>query len=339
MKTHGLTLGKYAPFHKGHELIIETALREMDEVTVIIYDTDVINIPLTVRAGWIKKLYNKVNVIEAWDGPKGESYDKEYEIAEEKYIKSLLGKTKITHFYSSEYYGEHVAKSLNAIDRRIDEKRTSIPISGTLIREYPYKYREFMSDIVYRDLIIKVVFLGAMSTGKSTITEALAKKYNTTFAKEYGRDYWTEHQIERRIGFKEFDNIVKGHIEKEEIAYKNANKYCFVDTNAITTYMFSIDYHKKATKFLEDTAEKNYRRYDLFFLCADDIPYDDTWDRSGNQKRHVFQKQIIDDLLKRRIPFIPLYGSLESRIEKVSKCLESYKQYGNYYGMNIFNNI
>ena len=37
-KTRGLTLGKFVPLHKGHQLVIETALREMDEVMAIIYD-------------------------------------------------------------------------------------------------------------------------------------------------------------------------------------------------------------------------------------------------------------------------------------------------------------
>ncbi len=34
----GLTLGKYAPLHQGHQLVIETALAEMDRLIVIIYD-------------------------------------------------------------------------------------------------------------------------------------------------------------------------------------------------------------------------------------------------------------------------------------------------------------
>ncbi|MDZ7902667.1 MAG: adenylyltransferase/cytidyltransferase family protein, partial [Rheinheimera sp.] len=46
----GLTLGKFAPFHRGHQLLIETALAETDEVVVLIYATDVIEVPLQVRA-------------------------------------------------------------------------------------------------------------------------------------------------------------------------------------------------------------------------------------------------------------------------------------------------
>ena len=50
VKKVGLTLGKYAPLHKGHEYVIETMLRETDESIVIIYDTDVTPIPLQIRA-------------------------------------------------------------------------------------------------------------------------------------------------------------------------------------------------------------------------------------------------------------------------------------------------
>ena len=38
-KNIGFTIGKFAPLHKGHQLVIETAIQEMDEVYVVIYDT------------------------------------------------------------------------------------------------------------------------------------------------------------------------------------------------------------------------------------------------------------------------------------------------------------
>ncbi len=332
MKTLGLTLGKFAPLHKGHQFMIETALQEVDELIVVIYETDVTPIPLHIRAGWIRKLYPAVRVIEAWDGPDGYSNDREHEIREEQYILGLLDGEQVTHFYSSEFYGEHMSVALGAVDRRVDEARREVPISATMIRSDPYKYRESISDVVYRDLITKVVFVGAMSTGKSTITEALAARHGTTFASEYGRDYWTEHQVNRRIGLEAFDEIALGHIEREEQALLRANRYLFVDTNAITTYMFALDYHGRAPELLTRIALENAQRYDLFFLCDDDIPYDDTWDRSGDQKRHVFHKQIIADLKERRIPFIILRGSLEQRMRKVDEVLAGFKPYSNYFG-------
>ncbi|WP_238656077.1 AAA family ATPase [Paenibacillus piscarius] len=332
MKTLGLTLGKFAPLHKGHQFMIETALQEVDELIVVIYETKVSPVPLQVRANWIRTLYPAVRVIEAWDGPDGYSDDREHEIREEQYILGLLNGEQVTHFYSSEFYGAHMSLALGAIDRRVDEARVQVPVSATMVRSDPYQYRNFVSDIVYRDLITKVVFVGAMSTGKSTITEALARRYGTSFASEYGRDYWAEHQVDRRIGLEAFDEIAVGHLEREEQALRDANRYFFVDTNAITTYMYALDYHGKAPELLARLALENAQRYDLFFLCGDDIPYDDTWDRSGDQKRHVFHQQIIGDLKERRIPYIPLRGTLEERMAKVDRVLASFKPYGNYFG-------
>lgn len=332
MKTTGLTLGKYAPFHRGHQYVIETALAEVDEMVVLIYDTDVTSIPLSVRANWIRSLYPQITVLEGWDGPEGYSSERSFEIQQEEYIIKMLNGRRITHFYSSEFYGDHVSKALGAVDRRLDEGRQTVPISATMIRENPFRYREFTDDIVYKDLITKVVFVGAMSTGKSTLTEALAEKYQTTFAAEYGREYWTQHQVDRRIDFEAFDEIAIGHLEREEIALLQANRYLFVDTNAITTFIYAKDYHGKVPQLLTQMALENAQRYDLFFLCDVDIPYDDTWDRSGDQKRQVFQKQIIADLHERRIPYITLRGTLSERMKQVAVILAEFEQFGNYFG-------
>ena len=54
MKKVGFTIGKFAPLHKGHQYLIETALKEMDEVYVIVYETDLIDIPVEKRAIGLK---------------------------------------------------------------------------------------------------------------------------------------------------------------------------------------------------------------------------------------------------------------------------------------------
>ncbi len=332
MKKTGLTLGKFTPFHKGHQFLIEKALSEVDELIILIYETTSYFVPLSIRANWIRKIYPQVKVIECRDGPEGFSNERSFEITQEKYILKMLNGKIITHFYSSEFYGKHVSKALNADDCRVDENRSAVKISATMIREDTFKYRNFLNQNVYSDLITKVVFLGAMSTGKSTITEALAKKYDTNFRSEYGRDYWAEHQVNRRLNLEAFNKIAKGHIEREDNEIVNANKYFFVDTNAITTYMYALDYHGKAPDYLAEVASQNYQRYDLFFLCGDEIPYDATWDRSGSQKREIFQKQITADLKERNIPYIELKGNLEQRIAKVDAILLNFKKYENFSG-------
>ena len=66
----GFTIGKFAPFHKGHELLIDQAFSEMDEVYILINNTDVTNITLEERAKWIKEIYPKANIILGKNPPK-----------------------------------------------------------------------------------------------------------------------------------------------------------------------------------------------------------------------------------------------------------------------------
>lgn len=332
MKKTGLTIGKFAPLHKGHQYLIETALIEVDTLYILIYNTNVVSIPLQIRANWIRALYPTAQVIEGWDGPEGYSNERSFEIVQENYIIKMLNGVTITHFYSSEFYGEHVSKCLNALDRRIDQERRHIPISATSIRFDPFINRKFLESNIYKDLIIKVVFLGAMSTGKTTLTKALAQIHKTSFVEEYGREYWEKNQVNRRITYESFDHIVQKHIENVEISTINSNKYLFIDTNAISTYMYSLDYYGMASTFVKQAAISCSQYYDLNFLCNDDIDYEDTWDRSGEQKREVFHKKIIADLNVRNIHYIILNGNLEQRINKVNHVLLQFQKYSNFFG-------
>ena len=333
MNTTGLVLGKYAPFHKGHQLVLETALRETARVICLIYDTPISDAPLQVRAGWIKRLYPQaaLTVIPCWDGPDGYGLDPENEKRQNDYILKVLRERlrgqRITHFFSSEPYGASVARALGAKDCRVDEARARVPVSGTQIRANPFQHRASLAPEVYSDLITRVVFMGAMSTGKTTLAQTLAARYQTAWMPEYGREYWETHQKNRRIDLAAFDAIATGHLEREDRLIMEANKYLFVDTNAITTYVFAQDYHGRAPALLTTLAQKAQTRYDLFFLCEDDIPYDNTWDRSGDQKRHWFQRMVIADLAERRIPYIRLRGSLEERIAKVTAILARFRKF------------
>lgn len=340
--TIGLTLGKYAPLHRGHQMVIEKAISEMDYVIVMIYDSpETTSCPLLVRANWIRKLYPTVEIIEAWDGPTIVGNTPEIKKMNEDYILKILAGRKITHFYSSEFYGDHVSAALGAIDRRIDPERRLIPVSGTVIRQNLYENRMYLNPIVYSDLITKVVFLGAPSTGKTSLTEKIAEEYSTVYVPEYGREYWEKHHIERRLSLMQLVEIANGHRNIEEEKLCDANKYLFIDTDATTTHMFSLYYHGTSHPHLVEMANEALQRYDLFFLCEDDIPYSDTWDRSGEVNRTIFQKQIYADLLWRKIPFISVKGPLDERVTFIKTVLNDFDKFnsiGNNFTERIRNN-
>lgn len=326
--TTGLTLGKFAPLHKGHQLLIETALREVDHLVVIIYaSNEVTDVPLAIRAGWIRKLYPSVEVIEAVDGPPDMGDTDAIKHLQETYVLRLLNGRRITHFYSSEFYGDHMSKALRAVNRLVDEARTTVPISATAIRTDPFAHRAYMAPLVYRDLVTNVVFLGAPSTGKTTIAEAMSAVYNTSWMPEYGREYWEQNNVNRRLTKEQLVQLAEGHLEREEALLQTANRYLFTDTNAITTYVFSLDYHGSADDRLGVLAKEAEQRYDLFFVCDTDIPYDDTPDRSGDVHRAKFQQAILHDLWQRKLAFVMLQGSLAERIRKVKEVLGGFQKY------------
>lgn len=262
-----------------------------------------------------------------WDGPTTVSDDPKFTRLHDEFLTKLLAGKSVTHFYSSEFYGDHVSKALGAVDRRVDVDRHRVPISGSQLRENPFLHREYLDPVVYRDLITKVVFLGAPSTGKTTITRELADRHKTVWMPEYGREYWDVRQENRRLTLEQLVEIAVEHRRREDTMLFEADRFLFVDTDATTTRQFSLYYHGKAHAALQKLADEAVRRYDLFFLCQPDIPYDDTADRSGEVHREVFHRQVEADLICRQTPFIRLYGNLDSRLSFVERVLRRFEKF------------
>jgi len=151
-KKIGFTIGKFAPLHKGHQLVIETALKEMDEVYCVIYDTDIIDIDVTQRAMWIEKLYPNVHIIYAYDSPKQYGLDETSVNIQMKYLSNLIKDIPVTHFYSSELYGEKVSDYLKIKNRIVDLEKKSIPVNATIIRNNSEQNKEFIEEFVLNDL-------------------------------------------------------------------------------------------------------------------------------------------------------------------------------------------
>lgn len=151
-KNIGFTIGKFAPLHKGHQLVIETALKEMDEVYCVVYDTDIIDIDVKKRAEWIKKLYPKVHIIFAYDSPKQFGLDEKSVNIQMKYLSKLIKDVPVTHFYSSELYGEKVANYLKIENRVVDLEKKEIPVNATTIRDNFEDNKNYLENLVYLTL-------------------------------------------------------------------------------------------------------------------------------------------------------------------------------------------
>ena len=153
MKKVGFTIGKFAPFHKGHEYLIETALKESDELYVVIYDTDVTDISVEKRAKWITDRFNDVKIIYAYDSPKQYGLDDESVKIQMEYLTKKIDGIPVNCFFSSVPYGEKVAQYLNIENRIVDMSRQQVPISAGLIRNDIEKHKMFLDEKIYKEII------------------------------------------------------------------------------------------------------------------------------------------------------------------------------------------
>src|SRR5438094_1546285 len=123
--------------------------------------------------------------------------------------------------------------------------------------------------------VARVVFVGAESTGKSTLAEYLARAYGTVSVPEIGRFIWEEKG--GMLNADDYVEIAVQHRAAEDAALAQARRWLFVDTNALTTLLLGIEFHQvgdPAPSELLRYADDCRTRYAHTFVCAADIPYE-----------------------------------------------------------------
>jgi HTH-type transcriptional regulator, transcriptional repressor of NAD biosynthesis genes len=322
--TRGLVLGKFAPLHAGHQLLIETALAQVDELVVLVYPApDVTWIPLERRADWIRALYPRARVVEGHRGPTSTGRAPAVMREQEDYILRTVPRP-ITHFFSSEWYGEHVSRALGAVDVRVDPERRRVPVSGTLVRADPFVHRRLLPPVVYRDLVRKVAFLGAESTGKTTLAALVAEEHGTRALLEPGRAFWERHRdADGRLTPDQLVSLAHLHLEREDAELLEARGVLFVDTNALTTEAYAFRYHGHAHPELTRLARQAETRYDVTFVCGDEIPFVQDGTRLDESARGEMQRRLCDELDRRGVLWTRVEGPLALRTLRVGRVLAS----------------
>lgn len=166
----------------------------------------------------------------------------------------------------------------------------------------------------------KIVIIGPESTGKSTLTQALAAAYNEPWVNEYAREYITD--LTRPYEFEDLLQIAKGQVYAEDIAMKNARKYLFIDTDLQVLAVWSNHkFGKTAPWILEQI--KN-RKYDLYLLTNIDIPWESDPQREYPDPgmRNYFFDLYHNLLQKSSAPFEIIEGNYMDRFDSAMKALK-----------------
>ncbi len=197
-----------------------------------------------------------------------------------------------------------------------------------------------------------VVFVGAESTGKSTLAQYLACRCNAGFVPEIGRLIWEEKQ--GQLVAADYVEISERHRAAEDAALAQTRGHSghsgytaqggytthtahsgqvFVDTNALTTLLLGLCFGQ-VTEPVPPTllrhADECRTRYLHHFVCADDIPYEEEPGvRENAAWRTHIQQLVLQDLERRGIAHTVLHGTLEARAERVLQVLATMTQPAN----------
>lgn len=146
----GLIIGKFIPPHAGHLDLIKFGVARCDKLIVGISSTAEDPIPANVRYAWMKALLKKYKNVELVhikdDLPRNRRPTREGSNIWAEYCINRFG--KIDKIFSSEKYGEYMAKHMGAENCIFDFRREKYPVSGTLIRSNPRMHWKYIPEIV-----------------------------------------------------------------------------------------------------------------------------------------------------------------------------------------------
>ena len=171
--------------------------------------------------------------------------------------------------------------------------------------------------------LVKVVLFGPESTGKTTLSNQLARHYNTVWTPEFARKYLQEKwNNERKIcEQKDILPIAEGQINLENTLAKKADKVLICDTDLLETKVYSSVYYDGfVAPELDKAAIQN--TYDIYFLTYIDTPWeaDDLRDRP-EQRLEMFTA-FENTLKKYNRPYVLLKGDKETRLKKAVEIID-----------------
>ncbi|HOV14358.1 MAG TPA: AAA family ATPase [Spirochaetota bacterium] len=320
MKT-GLVIGKFLPPHKGHLALIDYGLANCDELIILIHITENDYIEGERRICFLNEIYknnNRVRIeytnLETL--PSSSVSDRDISKIWAFYLSKLFPEVRI--IFSSEKYGEYLAEYMNIECKIFDMDRIRYPISATMIRENPYIYWEFIPEQIKSYFVKKICIYGPESTGKSILTEKLANYYNTIFVPEVAREIIDN---EKDITPDTISQIFISHADEIIDKSKSADRFLFVDSDYITTEIYSNFFFKTIPPYPQWVANAN--QFDLYLFCDIDVPWVYDKQRFTEKLRKETREWFMNELIKRKINYEIIDGSdYDERFNKAVSYIE-----------------
>jgi HTH-type transcriptional regulator, transcriptional repressor of NAD biosynthesis genes len=267
--TRGMVLGKFMPPHVGHLHLIEFARALVDELFVVVGTLAAEPIPGAVRHAWMAELVPGATVLHLDDElPQDPSEHPEFWALWQRSLARVLP-ARPDYVFASEAYGAPLAELFDATFVPVDLERGALPISASAIRAEPWTHWDRLPACVRPHFATRVAVFGPESTGKSTLAQALARRYATVAVPEYAR-VWLEQQRRPPIPA-DMPWIARAQIAAEDSLARACNRLLVCDTDPLATLIWAEVLFGAAPEPLPSLAAG--RRYDLSLLLDVDVPW------------------------------------------------------------------
>lgn len=335
----GLVVGKFSPLHIGHESVIRHAMSMCEQVLVLGYSQPPFaGCGRESRLAWVGRRFPNVlnvQVDDAWLADQCASqavqlrpmpHNSEVDEDQQEWLSWLLQTVLLCEpdaMFGSEHYlaptcdrlsrnfGRHVVPYL------VDLHREQFAISASRIRDDIHAHRQWLHPDVYRDFVCRVVLLGAESSGKTTLAQALAAEFDTVWVPEYGRQLWEEK--DGHLTLDDLETIGSVQVANEEALLGKANGVLFCDTSPLTTLGYAGWMFNAAPESLQLLSQ---RSYDLTILCSTDFGFIQDGTRQSSEFQRVQQQWYEARMAELATPCVIAHGNLGQRIRQLKPVID-----------------
>ena len=162
-------------------------------------------------------------------------------------------------------------------------------------------------------LALRVVIVGAESTGTTTLARALADALHVPWVPEVGR-FYTESILSDGGAWGNEDFYRIAHLQQSYEAASAARSRGVIvcDTNTVATELWQRRYLGETTSRMHEIASKD--KADLYVITGDEIPFVQDGIRDGEHIRHEMHQWFLEHIAATGVPFIVVTGSVEERL-------------------------
>lgn len=167
-------------------------------------------------------------------------------------------------------------------------------------------------------MIWRVAITGPESTGKTWLTEQLARHYQTSWAPEFAREYLAE--LGRPYQYNDILYIAQNQFRMNTEIGQSANRIAFCDTELTVTKIWCDVRFGECHPWIEEHIEK--QNFDLYLLANIDLPWEPDPQREHPQLREYLMQLYINELTSRQFPFELITGQGGERLANAIKAVE-----------------